>query len=58
MVAYGKNGCVDLGKDFFLIRFNCVDDYDKVLKGGLGLLVAIFWPLDHGNHILKLLKLS
>ena len=26
--------CVDLGKDFFLIRFSCVDDFDKVLNGG------------------------
>ena len=26
--------CVDLRKDFFLIRFSCVDDFDKVLNGG------------------------
>ena len=29
-----KLDCVHLGRDFFLIRFNYVDDYDKVLKGG------------------------
>ena len=37
-----KLDCVHLGRDLFLIRFNCVDDYDKVLKGVLGLLVTIF----------------
>nr|POE90285.1 hypothetical protein CFP56_61270 [Quercus suber] len=26
--------CVDLGKDFFLIKFNVEEDYDKVLRGG------------------------
>ncbi|KAK7845181.1 hypothetical protein CFP56_009989 [Quercus suber] len=29
-----KLDCVHLGRDFYLIRFPCVDDYDKVLKGG------------------------
>nr|POE50378.1 hypothetical protein CFP56_65819 [Quercus suber] len=27
-----KLDCVHLGRDFYLIRFPCVDDYDKVLK--------------------------
>ena len=40
-----KMDCVDLGKDFFLIRFNCVDDYDKVLKGG---------PWFIGGHFLAI----
>ena len=53
-----KLDCVDLGRDFFLIRFNCTDDFDKVLKGGIGLLEGTFWPLNHGNHISKLLKQS
>ena len=26
--------CVDLGKDFFLIKFSAEEDYDKVLRGG------------------------
>lgn len=26
--------CVDLSKDFFLIKFSDNDDYDKVLQGG------------------------
>ena len=25
---------VDLGKDYFLIKFNDKEDYDKVLRGG------------------------
>ena len=29
-----KMDYVDLGRDFFLIWFSCVDDFDKVLKGG------------------------
>ena len=27
--------CVNLGKDYFLIKFSSDDDYDKMLKGGL-----------------------
>ena len=26
--------CVNLGNDYFLIKFYCSDDYDKVLRGG------------------------
>ena len=37
-----KMDCVDLGRDFFLIRFSCRDDFDKVLKGALGSLGDIF----------------
>ena len=29
-----KMDYVDLARDFFLIWFSCVDDFDKVLKGG------------------------
>ena len=43
--------CVNLGKDYFLIKFHCADDYDQVLRGVLGLLVSIFWPLSLGNRI-------
>ena len=32
-----KLDCVNLGKDFFFIRFNSNEDYDKVLGGVLGL---------------------
>ena len=37
-----KLDCVDLGRDFFLIRFNYVDDFDKVLKGGPWLIGGHF----------------
>ena len=30
----GRLDCVDLGFDYFLIRFGLVEDYDKVLRGG------------------------
>ena len=40
-----KLDCVDLGRDFFLIRFNCTDDFDKVLKGG---------PWFIGGHFLAI----
>ena len=30
----GKMDCVNLGKDFFLIKFNDNEDYDKVLREG------------------------
>ena len=36
---------VDLGRDFFLIRFNCADDFDKVSKGG---------PWFIGGHFLAI----
>ena len=36
---------VDLGKDFFLMRFGLVEDYDNVLKG---------WPLFIGEHYLTI----
>ena len=36
---------VDLGRDFFLIRFGCSDDFDKVLKGG---------PWFIGGHFLAI----
>ena len=37
--------CVNLGKDYFLIKFYCVDDYDKVLRGG---------PWFIGEHFLAI----
>ena len=40
-----KMDCVDLGRDFFLIRFSCKDDFDKVLKGG---------PWFIGGHFLAI----
>ena len=40
-----KMECVDLGRDFFLIRFSCKDDFDKVLKGG---------PWFIGGHFLAI----
>nr|XP_023884839.1 uncharacterized protein LOC111997033 [Quercus suber] len=30
----GRLDCIDLGEDFFLIKFGLIEDYDKVLKGG------------------------
>ena len=37
--------CVNLGKDYFLIRFHSPDDYDNVLKGG---------PWFVGEHFLAI----
>ena len=31
---FGKLDCIDLGHDYFLIKFDCQQDLDKVLKGG------------------------
>ena len=42
-----KLDCVNLGKDFFLIRFSSKEDYDKVLKGG---------PWFVGEHYLSVRK--
>jgi hypothetical protein len=41
----GRLDCVDLGHDFFLIRFGLVEDFDKVLRGG---------PWFIGNHYLSI----
>ncbi|XP_023900912.2 uncharacterized protein LOC112012760 [Quercus suber] len=30
----GRLDCVDLGRDFFLMRFGLVEDYENVIKGG------------------------
>nr|XP_023914204.1 uncharacterized protein LOC112025751 [Quercus suber] len=40
-----KMDCVDLGKDFFLIKFNDNEDCDKVLRGG---------PWFIGEHFLAI----
>ena len=40
-----KMDCVDLGKDFFLIKFSDDVDYDKILKGG---------PSFIGEHFLAI----
>jgi len=37
--------CVNLGKDFFLIKFSSMEDYDKVLRGG---------PWFVGEHFLTI----
>ena len=37
--------CVNLGRDFFLVRFSSSDDYDKVLRGG---------PWFVGEHFLAI----
>ena len=29
----GRLDCIDLGENFFLIKFGLIEDYDKVLKG-------------------------
>lgn len=41
----GRLDCVDLGKDFYLMRFGLVEDYDNVLKGG---------PWFIGEHFLTI----
>lgn len=40
-----KMDCVTLGRGFFLIRFSCNDDFDKVLRGG---------PWFIGEHFLAI----
>ena len=30
----GKLDCIDLGHDFFLVKFDCQNDLENVLKGG------------------------
>ena len=40
-----KMDCVNLGKDYFLIRFHSPNDYDNVLKGG---------PWFVGEHFLAI----
>ena len=52
-----KMDCVDLGKDFFLNKFHDEYDYDKVLRGGLGLLGNISLRSNHGNPISRPQKL-
>lgn len=52
-----KLDCVDLGRDFFLIRFNYSDDFDKVLKGGPWFIGGHILAIRPWNHTLKLLKL-
>ncbi|XP_050280478.1 uncharacterized protein LOC126721484 [Quercus robur] len=42
----GRLDCVDLGKDFFLIRFGLVEDYNNVIKGG---------PWFVGEHFLTII---
>lgn len=54
----GRLDCVDLGKDFFLIRFGLVEDYDKVLKGDHGLQVVIILLYEYGNLISSRSQLS
>ena len=41
----GRLDCVDLGKDFFLMRFGLVEDYNNVLNGG---------PWFIGDHFLSI----
>ena len=41
----GRLDCVDLGKDFFLMRFGLVEDYNNVLNGG---------PWFIGEHFLSI----
>ena len=41
----GRLDCIDLGEDFFLIKFGLIEDYDSVLKGG---------PWFIGEHYLTL----
>ena len=43
--------CVNLGKDYFLIKFHCANDYDQVLRGGPWFIGEHFWSLSLGNHI-------
>nr|POE58066.1 hypothetical protein CFP56_60011 [Quercus suber] len=41
--------CVNLGKDYFLIKFYCSDDYDKVLRGGpwfIGSAIGLVLRID------------
>ena len=38
----GKIDCVDLGKEFFLIRFSVKKDYEVVLRNGAWFIGEIF----------------
>lgn len=39
--------CVDIGKDFFLIKFHVESDYDKVLRGGPWFVGEHFLAIKH-----------
>lgn len=41
----GRLDCVDLGKDFFLIRVGLIEDYENVIRGG---------PWFIGKHFLTI----
>lgn len=43
--AMARMDCVNLGRDYFLIRFSSDEDYDKVLRGG---------PWFVGEHFLAI----
>ena len=45
MDPVAKIDCVNLGKDYFLIKFSSSNDYDKVLRGG---------PWFIGEHFLAI----
>nr|POE78689.1 hypothetical protein CFP56_66566 [Quercus suber] len=45
----GRLDCVDLGRDFFLMRFGLVEDYENVIKGG---------PWEIGNAIGPVLRVD
>lgn len=49
--------CVDLGKDFFLIKLVIAQTMIKFFVEDLGSSGSIFFWLNHGNLISKLLKL-
>lgn len=47
---FGSLGCVDLGNDFFSVRFSLKEDMDVVLKNGPWFIGGHFYPLGHGSH--------
>ena len=45
--------CMNLGKDFFLIRFSSSEDYDKVLRGGPWFVGEHFLAIRHWEPYFK-----
>ena len=38
----GRLNCVDLGKDFFLIKFSLIEEYDNMIRGGPWFVGGLF----------------
>ena len=52
----GKFAMIDLGYDFFLVKFSILDDYQKALKQGPWFVGENYLSVRNGNQSSKLLK--